>query len=103
MVTETVDTKELFQRYSTLSTEVSYLKRKREEEAKRAYSALQRISDSDAETLLRFVPKLGVIRRYTQEDILANANNEVENIVEVYNDLCTMLDKWLKHYEGALC
>lgn len=89
-------------RVQALRTEVSIIQRKREEEASKAYRALQSISAEDVEALLPIVPQLRVIITYSVEDILANSNNEIKNIQEVMEQLRSYLEKRLDFYEGEL-
>lgn len=97
------DIKTLFERYNTLVNEVTYVQRKRREEAESVYSALQTISEEDVSALKEHVPELAVVKQYSVEDILANDHGEVTQLQLVYKKLTELLDSWLAHYEGTLC
>lgn len=98
-----VDITELYKRYTSLEQEVSYIQRKRKEEAEQAVRALQTLTDSDVELLKDEVPDIVEVRHFTVAAILENSNGELQRLQRVYSAVTGLLDKWLKYYEDGLC
>lgn len=93
---------QLSARLQTLSTESEIMRRGRKEEASKAIVVLRRISEADVEMLSAIAPKLKVIVHYTEEDLIANKNDEVITIKEVLSQLDTYLEERLRYYEEQL-
>lgn len=92
----------LRQRFDRLSVEIDFQTRKRKEYVENVVRALSSISDEDMEYLRSDLPELDEIRKFTVEELLANANNEDARLEAVYHKLATLLDRWLSAYEAAL-
>lgn len=98
-----VDIVSLCNRFAAVEQEVSYIQRKRKEEAENAVRALQAITDEEVELLKKCAPEFEQIRSYTVDDLLHDANGELAQTQRVYGQLTDMLDRWLKHCEDSLC
>ena len=97
-----MDIPQMAARLQKLQTEVAIIKSKREEEARKAHSALSTLAKSDIEMLSLVVPLLPIVANYSVEDILANRNSEVASIQQVLTELSGYLDRRLSHYEELL-
>lgn len=97
-----VDVNNLFKRLQSLEAEATYERRKLQEEAAKAASALASMRESDIELLRQYIPEIDEISKYTADMITANENGELSKISDTYNRLTHLLDQWLLHYEGSL-
>lgn len=93
---------QLSSRLSKIETEYAVASRRRTEGASRAFKALKEISSEDVELLKSIIPELQVITKYTEEDISANLNGEVETIRKAAADLRNYVEHRLSFYEEQL-
>lgn len=98
-----VNISELYKRYTSLEQEVSYIQRKRKEEAEQAVRVLQTLTDSDIELLKDDIPDILEVKSFTVDGILANKNGELQRLQRLYSSVTELLDKWIRHYEDGLC
>ena len=96
------DIKELSQRLKYIETEIEISQRRRKEEAEKAVKALSKISAEDIEMLDCIVPMLKFVVKYSEDDILKNANGEINNIQRVTDELRNYLEDRLTYYENLL-
>lgn len=89
-------------RLTKLEMEYKMALRKREEEVASAYKALCDISSEDVELLKRVVPGISRIKELTKEDLLNNANGEVDFLKQVTADLRAYVEHRLEFYEDQL-
>lgn len=97
-----INISDLSNRLVRLETEVNVILRTREEETKKIINSLHKITDDHVSLLSSIAPNIGVIRTFTEQDILENNNREIETIREVFNQIATYLDSRLSHYEKEI-
>ena len=102
MATGTSNVKELGQRLQRIETELEITQRKRKEEAEKAARVLSSIDPKDVDMLSSIVPALKVVVKYSEGDILKNANGEIDFIRQVTKQLREYLEERLSYYEGKL-
>ena len=97
------DFSSLRKRLDTLNSEVTYNTRKRKEEAERYVAHFSQFSEEDIKVLAEFVPDIVGVSKFTVDDILNNANGEVQRLQRVYEEATSIVERMLTHYEGMLC
>lgn len=97
-----MDIPKLTSRLQQLQTNVAVLTSMREDAAKKAHKGLSSLAPEDIEALTPIVPMLPIVARYTVDDIMKNANGEVDNINTVVYALSKYLDGRLSHFEEQL-
>ena len=93
---------QLSSRLSKIETEYTVASRRRAEGANKAYRALSEISDADVELVKAIVPEILVVKTYTEQDLVANLNGEVETVRRVADDLRNYIEHRLAFYEEQL-
>lgn len=92
------DLKELLKRYDEIEKDISYRQRIQRERAHECYAVLQRIDDEKLQRVAKVVPAFLQIVKYSEEDILKNANGEAQTIQDAYNQLLKVFEEMLNTY-----
>lgn len=92
------DLKDLLKRYDEIEKDVEYRKRMQREKAKACYETLQRIDAEQLAVVSKVVPSFLQIVKYSEEDIMRNANGEAQVIQDAYNQLLKIFEQSLDRY-----
>lgn len=89
-------------RLQQLRTNAAILNNTKAQEAARAVKGIAMLSEEDVAELAPIMPELPLIRKYTEEEIIANAHGEIRTICNVRQQLSDYLESRLAYYEGKL-
>ena len=91
-----------YQRLMKLQTEAQYAMRVRAECAERTVAGIASITPQQINAVKEEVPGIVEVQQFTAEALLKNIDGAHDLACKVFNELYTMLEEALNHFEGQL-